>query len=124
MHTAAQGLEPRVATLVVAGDLYHGRAVTAQGFLENCRCVRFQWATSPDGKKWSRVAGATMPTFFLTFADAGSWVQVEATPVSDDGFEGKPVRPPFPAGDRPFLLSFSRAFLAPRCRVRLAGFFG
>lgn len=87
-----KGLEPRIETLVIAGELKHGRSVTAQGFLENCRCVRFQWATSSDGKRFTRVPGATMPTFFLTFGDLGHFVEVEATPVADDGFEGRPLK--------------------------------
>lgn len=105
-----RGLEPRIETLVIAGEPLHGRAVTAQGFLENCRCVRFQWATSPDNKRWTRIPGATMPTFFVTFQDVNDFVQVEATPVSDDGFEGKPVRRRVPSSGAGFFSSpYARA---------------
>jgi hypothetical protein len=79
---------PRVATLLVAGEPYHGTPLTAQGFLENCRCVRFQWLRSAAGSAWEPIPFATLPTFFPCADDAGCLIAVEATPVTDDGFEG------------------------------------
>ena len=110
-----QGLEPRVARLIIAGESYHGLAFTAQGFLENCRCVRFQWSRSRDGVKFVPIPGATLPSFFATADDVGHIIrvrtpspplracgrrrsrcaapppQVEAHPVTDDGYEGHPA---------------------------------
>jgi hypothetical protein len=83
---------PRVATLLIAGEPYHGTPLTAQGFLENCRCVRFQWLRSAAGSAWEPVPFATLPTFFPCADDAGCLIAVEATPVTDDGFEGGPKR--------------------------------
>jgi hypothetical protein len=92
---AAPGLAsvvPRVAKLLIAGEPVHGAPLTAQGFLENCRCVRFQWLRSADGQTWEAIAFATLPTFFPTVDDVGCFVAVDATPVTDDGFEGGPKR--------------------------------
>jgi hypothetical protein len=79
---------PRVVTLVIAGEPVHGAPLTAQGHLHNCRCVRFQWLRSVGGGPWEAIPYATLPTFFPTFDDVGHLIAVEATPVTDDGFEG------------------------------------
>ena len=55
-------------------------------------CVRVQWYRSRDGGLSAPVAGATLPSFSATADDVGCVVAVEATPVSDDGFEGEPLR--------------------------------
>lgn len=87
-----RGLEPRIARLIIAGEPKHGLVLTAQGFLENCRCVRFQWYRSRDGERFVAVPGSTLPTFFATADDLGHIIRVEATPVTDEGYEGEPER--------------------------------
>ena len=83
---------PRVETLVIAGAPVHGQVLTAQGFLRNCRCVRFQWLLSRAGGAWQPVPFATLPSFVPTADDAGCLVACEAVPVTDDGFEGAAKR--------------------------------
>jgi len=89
---AVTSLSPRVARLVLAGDCYHSSTFTAQGFLENCRCVRFQWFTSRDGNSWLPIQGSTLPTFYAGPDEVAHLLACEATPVTDDGVEGPPVR--------------------------------
>jgi hypothetical protein len=101
----AQSLTPRVVRLLINGEPFHGSSFTAQGFLENCRCVRFQWFKSRDGVHFVEVPGATMPTFFANADDVGHLLAVDATPVTDDGFEGAPKRAYTAAlCTRPFIL--------------------
>lgn len=85
-------LQPRVVRLVIAGEQHHGLAMMAQGFLESCRAVRFQWYRTRDGTLWEPIVGATLPSFFATADDVGCAVAVEAIPVTDEGYEGEPVR--------------------------------
>jgi hypothetical protein len=86
---------PRVVTLVIAGEPVHGMPLTAQGHLQNCRCVRFQWLRSIGGGPWEAIPFATLPTFVPTVDDVGCLIAVEATPVTDDGFEGGTKRARF-----------------------------
>lgn len=67
-----------MARLIIAGEPFHGLTLTAQGFLENCRCVRFQWLRSRDGQKFLAVPGATLPTFFANADDLGHILRVRA----------------------------------------------
>ena len=85
---ASRSLEPRVVRLVISGDNHHSSSFVAQGFLENCRCVRFQWWRSRDGRNWLPIPGATLPTFYASADDLAHIIAVDATPVTDDGFEG------------------------------------
>jgi hypothetical protein len=87
-----RSLAPRVVRLVVSGENYHSGSFIAQGFLENCRCVRFQWYRSRDGRNFVPIPGATLPTFYASADDVAHILAVDATPVTDDGFEGAPRR--------------------------------
>jgi ATP P2X receptor len=109
----ATTLTPRVVRLIINGERYHGSTFTAQGFLENCRCVRFQWYRSRDGIHFIEVPGATTPTFYANADDLGYIVAVDATPVTDDGFEGDPKRAYTAAAlsTRPFLLGRVQKFV-------------
>ena len=84
----ARTLAPRVVRLIVSGDNFHTSSFIAQGFLENCRCVRFQWSRSRDGRNFVPIPGATLPTFYASADDVAYILCVDATPVTDDGFEG------------------------------------
>lgn len=84
----ARSLAPRIVRLIVSGDMFHTASFIAQGFLENCRCVRFQWSRSRDGRTFVPIPGATLPTFYASADDVAHILCVEATPVTDDGFEG------------------------------------
>jgi len=79
---------PRVVQLLISGQPCHGQWLTAQGYLENCRCVRFQWYRTFGGAGWEAIPFATMPSFFPTADDVGCLIAVDAVPVTDDGFEG------------------------------------
>ena len=83
---------PRVVQLLISGQPRHGGWLTAQGYLENCRCVRFQWYRSFGGAGWEAIPFATMPSFFPTADDVGCLIAVDAVPVTDDGFEGPQQR--------------------------------
>lgn len=85
-------LVPRVLRLVIAGEAYHSSGFSAQGFLEHCRVVRLQWHRTRDGVTWHPLVGATSPSFYATADDLGHCLAVDATPVADDGFEGRAVR--------------------------------
>jgi len=78
--------------LLISGENFHSGSFTAQGFLENCRCVRFQWHRSRDGRSFVAVPGATLPTFYASADDLAHLLAVDAVPVTDDGFEGAPKR--------------------------------
>jgi hypothetical protein len=88
----ARSLAPRVVRLIISGDNFHSASFIAQGFLENCRCVRFQWSRSRDGRNFVPIPGATLPTFYASADDVAHILCVDATPVTDDGFEGPPRR--------------------------------
>ena len=83
---------PTVTKLIIAGDGCASSLLRAQGYLESCRCVRFQWYSSRGGRSFEPIPFAMMPTFFATADDVGSLIAVNATPVTDDGFEGIPRR--------------------------------
>ena len=89
---SARSLAPRVVRLLISGENFHSGSFTAQGFLENCRCVRFQWHRSRDGRSFVAVPGATLPTFYASADDLAHLLAVDAVPVTDDGFEGAPKR--------------------------------
>ena len=101
---------PRVASLSVSGcegGAFHGRTLRAVGHLSRCRCVRFAWLASSGGARFEPLPFAVLPTLFASADLAGCRVCVEATPVSDDGFEGRPRRSAAvgPLGTHPEVLS-------------------
>jgi hypothetical protein len=81
-----------VTQLVISGDAYVSTEFRAQGYLENCRCVRFQWYRSIGGSSYEPIPFAMMPTFYACADDDGCLLAVDAVPVTDDGFEGVPRR--------------------------------
>ena len=87
-----QDVTPHVRTLLIQGEPTTGTWFTAQGYLENCRCVRFQWLKSLGGQGWEAIPFATMPSFYATADDANCLLAVDAVPVTDDGFEGPSKR--------------------------------
>ena len=89
LHGALRDAAPRVASLVVSGQLLHGGIVTAQGFLENCRCVRFQWYASKDGKVFELIPGSTMPTFFATADDAKCYLKASGPETGRGAGDGR-----------------------------------
>jgi len=83
---------PTVTSLLISGDASVSSLLRAQGYLENCRCVRFQWYSSIGGRSYEPIPFAMMPTFFATADDVNCLIAVDAVPVTDDGFEGQPCR--------------------------------
>ena len=88
----AAATTPHVTQLVISGDPLVSTEFRAQGYLENCRCVRFQWYRSVGGSSYEPIPFAMMPTFYASADDDGCLLAVDAVPVTDDGFEGLPRR--------------------------------
>ena len=83
---------PTVTKLLIAGEPFVSSVLRAQGYLESCRCVRFQWYSSSGGRSFEPIPFAMMPTFLACADDVGCLIAVDAVPVTDDGFEGAPRR--------------------------------